>query len=109
MTRLSRLRLFSLAGVCAVAIGAGGILLPATAFALPKDDPRPCNPWETAPGGSSGCSSDGSGGGYSGGAGMIPPATGPYERSNWDPRCVLVYDEELGRKRCEPGGPPPLP
>ena len=33
MTRLFRLRRFSLAGVCAAAIGVGGVQFPATAFA----------------------------------------------------------------------------
>jgi hypothetical protein len=52
MTRLSRLRRFSLTGVCAVTIGVGGVLCPATAFALPMEDcpdaGEPCG-WGHAP------------------------------------------------------------
>ncbi len=94
MTRLSRPRRFALAGVCAAAIGAGGMVLPATAFALPMD----C-----------GMQTQESCFGSPGGTGMIPPATVPIEGPYFDPRPVCLYDRELRRTVCEKDGPPPQP
>lgn len=91
MTRLSLLRRLALAGVCAAAIGTGGVLLPATAFALPVD----CGTQT-----SESCFGGGGSGGYSGGTGMIPPATVPIEEQ-WAPRPACYFDRELGRRVCD--------
>jgi len=100
MTKYSRLGRLALTGVCAATIGTGSVLYPATAFALPPSDPGTCPLLVDVPG----CYN------YSGGVGMIPPATGPYEEPAFKPRPICRYDEELGRRVCdERDGPPPKP
>ena len=97
MTRRSRPRRFSLAGVCAAAISAGGMLLPATAFALPGE---PCHFYEE------GCLGGSGSAGIFGGPVippapgiMDPPAPGVMEPDFRPRRCH--YDYEIRRMVCE--------